>query len=114
MKARKMAQHRVLCFGDSLTWGWVPTADGMPTERYPQPVRWTGVLADSLGDDYAVIETAKLADTYGALASFVKVPFFDAGSVISTDGVDGLHFTEENNRDLGVALGREVRAVLGG
>jgi lysophospholipase L1-like esterase len=219
-----MTQKRVLCFGDSLTWGWVPTADGMPTERYPRHLRWTGVLSEQLGDDYAVIEeglsartttvddptdrrlngsaylpltlashlpldlviimlgtndtkvyfgrspldiamgmgvlitqvltcaggvgtwypapkvlavappplgsiphpwlalifedahakSAKLAETYSALASFVKVPFFDAGSVISTDGVDGIHFTERTNRDLGVALSREVRAVLGG
>ncbi|HME48186.1 SGNH/GDSL hydrolase family protein [Mycobacterium sp.] len=219
-----MTQKKVLCFGDSLTWGWVPTADGMPTERYPRHLRWTGVLAEALGDNYAVIEeglsartttvddptdarlngsaylpsalashlpldlviimlgtndtkahfgrspldiavgmgvlitqvltcaggvgttypapkvlpvappplgpmphpwfqlifegaqekTAKLAETYRALASFVKVPYFDAGSVISTDGVDGIHFTEQNNRDFGVALGRQVRAVLGG
>ena len=43
----------------------------------------------------------------------MKVPFFDAGSVISTDGVDGLHFTEGNNRDLGIALSEQVRAILG-
>jgi lysophospholipase L1-like esterase len=218
-----MAAKKVLCFGDSLTWGWVPVADGMPTERYPREQRWTGVLADGLGEGYAVIEeglsarttnaddptdprlngskylpsalashlpldlvilmlgtndtkayfgrtpldialgmsvlvtqvltsaggvgtaypapqvlvvappplppmphpwfqlifegaqekSARLAEVYGALASFVKVPFFDAGSVISTEGVDGLHFTEQNNRALGEALVEQVTRILG-
>lgn len=217
-----MAVKRILCFGDSLTWGWVPVADGMPTERYPRDKRWPGVMADRLGGDYLVVEeglsarttnaddptdprlngstylpaslashlpldlvilmlgtndtkayfgrtpldialgmsllvtqvltsaggvgtsypapqvlvvappplppmphpwfqlifegsqekSARLAQVYGAMASFVKVPFFDAGSVISTDGVDGLHFTEENNRVLGQALGDEVARIL--
>ena len=218
-----MANRRVLCFGDSLTWGWIPVEEGVPTLRFPRDVRWTGVLAAHLGDGYEVIEeglsartttaddptdprlngsnylpaclashlpldlvilmlgtndtkvnlgrtpfdiasgmgvlatqvltsaggvgtaypapqvlivapppladmphpwfelvfeggrekTVELARVYSALASFMKVPFFDAGSVISTDGVDGIHFTEENNRDLGVALAEQVRALLG-
>ncbi|BBZ63678.1 SGNH/GDSL hydrolase family protein [Mycolicibacterium monacense] len=217
-----MAMKRVLCFGDSLTWGWVPVEDGVPTERYPRDVRWTGVLADELGADYTVIEeglsarttsaddpsdprlngaaylpaclashlpldlvvimlgtndtkayfhrepldiamgmgilvtqvltaaggvgtvypaprtlvvappplaqiphpwfdlifagghekTAALSSAYSALASHMKVDFFDAGSVISTDGVDGIHFTEQNNRDLGAALAAQVRTLL--
>jgi lysophospholipase L1-like esterase len=217
-----MSHKRILCFGDSLTWGWVPVADGMPTERYAPQQRWTGVLADRLGEGYAIIEeglsarttsvddptdarlngsthlpaclashlpldlviimlgtndtkayfrrtpldialgmsvlvtqvltsgggvgtvypapkvlvvappplapmphpwfrlifdgaqdkTAQLAYAYEALASFVKVPFFDAGSAITTDGVDGIHFTEENNHDLGIALSEKVRTVL--
>jgi lysophospholipase L1-like esterase len=214
---------RILCFGDSLTWGWVPVADGMPTERYPRQQRWPGVLADRLGPDFMVLEeglsarttnaddptdprlngsmylpaalashlpldlvilmlgtndtkayfgrtpldialgmsvlvtqvlssgggvgtsypapqvlvvappplppmphpwfqlifegsrqkSARLAHVYGAMASFVKVPFFDAGSVIATEGVDGLHFTEQNNRVLGEALAEEVTRILG-
>jgi hypothetical protein len=30
-----------------------------------------------------------------------------------TDGLGGLHFTEQNNRDLGIALSHEVRRLLG-
>ncbi len=219
-----MSDTRILCFGDSLTWGWVPDAEGAPTERFARDQRWTGVLADELGDGYVIIEeglsartttaedptdprlngskylpsslashlpldlviimlgtndtkayfnrtpldialgmsvlvtqvltsgggvgtvypapkvlvvappplaplphpwfqlifdgghakSAALPEVYSAMASFVKVPFFDAGSVISTDGVDGIHFTEQNNRDLGVALAQQVRTVLAG
>lgn len=217
-----MSTRRILCFGDSLTWGWVPVADGMPTERYPRQQRWPGVLADRLGPDFMVLEeglsarttnaddptdprlngskylpaalashlpldlvilmlgtndtkayfgrtpldialgmsvlvtqvltsaggvgtsypapqvlvvappplppmphpwfqlifegsqekSARLAHVYEAMASFVKVPFFDAGSVITTEGVDGLHFTEQNNRDLGEALAEQVTHIL--
>lgn len=43
---------RVLCFGDSNTWGFVP-GKGL---RYPWEVRWTGVMAKELGDDWQVVE----------------------------------------------------------
>jgi lysophospholipase L1-like esterase len=217
-----MSPKTVLCFGDSLTWGWIPATAASPTQRYPRGTRWTGVLAAELGDDYTVIEeglsarttnvddptdprlngsaylpaslashlpldlvilmlgtndtkayfgrtpfdiatgmsiltvqvltsaggigttypapkvlvvappplgampepwfqmlfegghekSAALADAYRAMTSFLKVPFFDAGSVISTDGSDGVHFTEQNNRDLAAALAAQVRQLL--
>ncbi|MEU7040934.1 SGNH/GDSL hydrolase family protein [Streptomyces varsoviensis] len=47
---------RVLCFGDSLTWGWVPVAEGEFSSRYPFEERWTGVLAGALGDGYEIVE----------------------------------------------------------
>lgn len=47
---------RILCFGDSATWGWVPTEAAAPTVRYPRGQRWTGVLADALGEGYEIIE----------------------------------------------------------
>jgi lysophospholipase L1-like esterase len=43
---------KILCYGDSNTWGYSPRAG----ERFPQDVRWTGVLRDELGDGYEVIE----------------------------------------------------------
>ena len=215
----------ILCFGDSLTWGWVPVAEAVPTTRYAPEVRWTGVLAAELGEDYHVIEeglsarttsaddptdprlngstylpsalashlpldlviimlgtndtksflhrtpadiatgmsllagqvgasaggvgtgypapkllimsppplaekmghpwfdvifdgesvekSKQLAGLYRSLADFMKCEFFEAGSVISTDGVDGIHWTEQNNADLGKALAEKVRSVLG-
>ncbi len=42
----------VLCFGDSNTWGYSPQ-DG---SRHPPEIRWTGVLQNSLGANYHVIE----------------------------------------------------------
>lgn len=43
---------RVLCYGDSNTWGYDPST----RDRYPADVRWTGVLQRALGDGYWVIE----------------------------------------------------------
>ncbi|QDP95983.1 hydrolase [Microlunatus elymi] len=214
--------RRILCFGDSLTWGWIPVEGGAPSERYAADIRWTGVLADVLGSDHVIIEeglsgrtvggdytdprlaaadylpaalathlpldlvimmlgtndtkaflhrdpadigaamsilvgqvtgsaggvgtlypapklllvapppitevihpwwqltwaggrekSRQLAAAYSALADFTGVEFFDAGSLISDLGVDGVHFTEQNNRDLGTALADKVRSILG-
>ncbi len=43
---------RILCFGDSNTWGAIPLSEA----RYPSDVRWTGVLQTLLGSGWAVIE----------------------------------------------------------
>lgn len=42
----------VLCYGDSNTWGYDPAT----RSRYPSDVRWTGVLAERLGQAYRVVE----------------------------------------------------------
>lgn len=42
----------ILCYGDSNTWGYVP---GVGT-RFPEEIRWTGVLQKALGCDFNVIE----------------------------------------------------------
>jgi lysophospholipase L1-like esterase len=212
----------ILCFGDSLTWGWIPVTEGAPTFRYPYHQRWTGFMACALGDGYQIIEeglsarttslddpndprlngstylpsalashlpldlvivmlgtndtksyfhrsayeitmgmaklvgqiggsaggvgtiyaapkvlvvappplapmphpffhgmfdggrekTSALAGQYRAMADFMKVEFFDAGSVISTDGCDGIHFTVGNNLELGKALAGKVIDIL--
>ena len=47
---------RILCFGDSNTWGYVPASEA---ERFPPFVRWPGVMQLKLGSDYLVIEEAQ-------------------------------------------------------
>ena len=212
---------RILCYGDSLTWGWKPTLAGVPVERYGRDVRWTGVLAATLGTGYEIVEeglsgrttnaddpldprlngsaylpaalashlpldlvvimlgtndtktyfnrsafdiavgmgvlvgqvmqsaggvgtaypapkvmimappplapmpnewfselfrgsrdkTVALADQYRRLAEFLGIPNFDAGQVIHTEGVDGIHFSDQNNIDLGNALSDFIRGT---
>ena len=48
-------KKRVLCYGDSNTWGYIAGKG----ERYPEDVRWTGILQSLLGDSYTVIEEAQ-------------------------------------------------------
>ncbi|UVC09206.1 SGNH/GDSL hydrolase family protein [Rhizobium sp. TH2] len=216
-------KKRILCFGDSLIWGWMPIAEVVPTTRYPFAERWTGVLATHLGDNFEIIEeglsgrttdlddptdprlngstylpsalathlpldlvilllgtndtktyfnrsayditvgmskllvqvatsaggvgtvypapgmllmspppladmtdpwlqltfegaqakSRELSRHYAALAQFFKVDFLDAGAVIATGGIDGIHLTAQNNADLGKAVARKVQAMFG-
>lgn len=52
-----MAERRILCFGDSNTWGFVPVA-APPSSRFPPAQRWPQVMAAALGPDATVIEEA--------------------------------------------------------
>lgn len=45
-------KKRIVCYGDSNTWGYHPKGIG----RMPEDVRWTGVMAALLGSGYTVIE----------------------------------------------------------
>jgi hypothetical protein len=36
----------------------------------------------------------------------------ESGSVISTDGIDGLHLTAESERKLGIAIAAKVKEML--
>ncbi len=44
---------RILCFGDSNTWGYTPVSG----ERYGEDVRWPGVLRGLLEEGFCVIES---------------------------------------------------------
>jgi lysophospholipase L1-like esterase len=44
--------RRILCFGDSNTWGYDPATE----DRFDDETRWTGVLQAALGGDFTVIE----------------------------------------------------------
>ena len=55
MQSTSPTPHRVLCFGDSNTWGYIPAT---AAERYDAETRWPGVLQRQLGPDYTVIEAA--------------------------------------------------------
>ena len=56
----------ILCFGDSLTWGWIPVLEGAPTGRYPYEQRWTGAMAAELGPNYHIVEEGLSARTTSA------------------------------------------------
>nr|WP_202420344.1 SGNH/GDSL hydrolase family protein [Actinomadura rayongensis] len=211
-----------MCFGDSLTWGWVPVPGTVPTRRYPAAERWPGALAAALGPGHEIVEeglsgrttdaddpldprlngsaylptalashhpldvvvlmlgtndtktyfnrtpfdiatgmarlvdqvarsgndvgtsypapktlivappplgvisdpwfaevfrgsrakTVDLPRVYGALADFTGAAFFDAGQVVATEGVDGVHFTAAANVRLGRALAEVVAGLL--
>lgn len=53
---------RILCYGDSLTYGFVPSSAG-EWERYDENTRWTGILQKKLGSGFVVIEEGLPART---------------------------------------------------
>jgi lysophospholipase L1-like esterase len=53
-----MTTKRVLCFGDSNTWGFIPVPHGAPTHRYAREQRWPHVMAAAIGPQIEVIEEA--------------------------------------------------------
>lgn len=59
-----------------------------------------------------VKKSRRLAAAYRQIARGEAVEFFNAGSVTSTDGVDGVHLTADAHRKLGRAVARRVRNIL--
>ena len=51
--------RRILCFGDSLTWGFDPETRA----RFPRESRWPGVMQRILGPDYEIIEEGQCGRT---------------------------------------------------
>ena len=45
----------ILCYGDSLTWGFIPGTMG---KRYGPEVRWPKLVQGLMGSDYEIIEEA--------------------------------------------------------
>lgn len=54
-----MEKYRILCFGDSLTWGCIPGG----LTRMDEDKRWTGVLQELLGENFKVIEEGQKGRT---------------------------------------------------
>jgi lysophospholipase L1-like esterase len=53
-----MNRKRVLVFGDSNSWGFVPCAANETTTRYDTSTRWPAVMAARLGADIELVEEA--------------------------------------------------------
>jgi lysophospholipase L1-like esterase len=89
--------------------------DGRPPEVLvvcPPPVGRLELFADDF--DGAAGKSPELARCFDAMARARSIPFFDAGAVVSSSDVDGIHLDEPAHARLGVALADRVRALLGG
>jgi lysophospholipase L1-like esterase len=60
-----------------------------------------------------VQKSLRFAEYFGSYADWYDVDFFDAGSVIRSSEIDGIHLEAEEHRKLGIAIAAEVRRVLG-
>jgi lysophospholipase L1-like esterase len=67
---------------------------------FHDPDQWVGSRENSLELGSAFRDAAR------------DLPFFDAGEVITTDGIDGVHFSAEAHLKLGEAIAKQVFLIL--
>lgn len=58
-------------------------------------------------------KSAQFGERYAWFAKRYGLEFFDAGTVVTSSPVDGIHFDEENHARLGKAIAARVREILG-
>lgn len=93
--------------------GWDWTAYESPDVLLISPPPLGAAPTADIFDAAAIEKSKSLPTVYEAIAAAAGEHFFDAGSVISTDGVDGIHFTAQTNKTLGKAVAQEVKRILG-
>src|ERR1700737_1180572 len=57
-------------------------------------------------------KSKQLPPLYEAVAKMGGAEFLNAGSDVSTDGVDGLHLTSESEKKLGAVVAAKVKEIL--
>jgi lysophospholipase L1-like esterase len=87
---------------------------GLPAPRLlivcPPPILVTGWLSEMFTGGDAT--SARLAPAYRAVAQQVGAAFLDAGSVISSSTLDGIHFDDVEHRKLAIAVAAELRRLF--
>jgi lysophospholipase L1-like esterase len=99
----------------------VRTLDGGVGTAYPNPKALLicppplGTLSAFFTDHYAggAEKARALPPLYAAVAERAGAAFLDAGTVIATDGEDGVHLSAAMQHRLGHAVAERVRALLG-
>lgn len=85
-----MSEKRILCYGDSNTWGFLPGGAG----RLCADQRWTGVCRRELGEGYTVVECGLNGRT----------TIYDNPNVKFRNGADALPFALLENMPLDLAV----------
>jgi lysophospholipase L1-like esterase len=75
----------------------------------PPPILEVGCLADMFAGGAA--KSQAFATHYKAAADRLGAGFLDAGSVIASSKVDGIHFDQSEHRKLGQAVAAAVRQL---
>ena len=113
-----MEKKRIVCFGDSLTWGFDPDT----RTRFPEESRWPMVLQKLLGEEYRVIEEGQNGRTivvskdlpawYRQLADMYHCEYMDAAEHAVVSDKDGCHMDAENQRKLGKAVYERIKGLI--
>lgn len=75
-----MKKKRILVYGDSNSWGWMPQEEIVPTARDALEKTWPYMMAARLGDDYEVV-----VDALSGRTTCID----DPAAVISGAGLNG-------------------------
>ncbi|MEN3186564.1 MAG: SGNH/GDSL hydrolase family protein [Atribacterota bacterium] len=78
----------------------------------PPPLAALTKLATVWGFEGAVEKSKHLAEYYEVTAQWYKCHFLDAGKVVRTSTLDGVHWEEEENKKFARALAQEIRQFL--
>ncbi len=113
---------RVLCFGDSNTWGYRPE----DRQRYAPTERWTGILQTLLGANYQVIEEGlngrttniDYPDRFARQARNYLIPCLDShyplDFVILNLGANDMKFVfNRSAQDIALAIDDLIKIILG-
>jgi lysophospholipase L1-like esterase len=76
----------------------------------PPPIVKLSILAEMF--DGGAEKSRKFAEYYRAYSEWYNVDFFDAGSVIRSSEIDGIHLEDGEHRKLGEAIAGEVARLL--
>ena len=76
----------------------------------PPPVKDSTIFDRTFAG--AIDKSRRMADHYRRIAGELACHFFDAGEVIVSSGVDGIHFDRDQHHKLGLALAGRVRDLL--
>lgn len=97
---------RILCFGDSNTWGHIPNPG--KSDRYPSNVRWTGASTMYIG---GTEKSKKLGALYEKIAVKYGCGFLGALKTVETSEKDGLHLEPKEHKKLAEAIRSKIKQM---
>ena len=60
----------------------------------------------------AIEKSSKLADYYAPVADSLGIDFFDAGKIVKTNTLDGVHWNAAQHEEFGKAISRRILTLL--
>lgn len=87
--------------------------DGMPGVLMVAPPPFSPVIEGREFLIGALEKSRRFGAEYKAKAQELGLPFLDAGAVISSSDLDGVHFEAGEHRKLGEAIAAKVKEILG-
>lgn len=101
-----MSKKRILCFGDSNTYGFIPE-NGL---RYDENTRWTGILKKISGDEFQIIEAGGNNRTgftdsvdgenftgYKLLTALLENDLYAVILAVGTNDLQKFYYNDEND-----------------